>query len=130
MRAALRDPNVGDPRAQELLEVHEGLTLWTDRVRLRHGLNWRRGWSLLVVPGLAEQPIAQPERGDTVIPVVVRDLVQLSSGLIEPVGIAQRHELVVGHDRVGSRRDLPRAGLHVQGLELLEGVGALRDSQR
>ncbi len=79
---------------------------------------------------LGEQPVAQHPRGHAVVAVVDGDLVDQAGCFVVPLGVAGGHELVVDDDRVGGVGDRGVAGLHVEGLELLDRVGALGDPDR
>src|SRR5439155_8140824 len=68
----------------------------------------------------AEQPVAELERRDAVLLVVLGDLV-------EDALLARLDPLLVGDDRLAALGHSRVALLHVEGLDLLDSVARLRD---
>ena len=75
------------------------------------------------LPGAGDEPVAQQQRGEAVVAVVVADLVEQRdlAGLAVPV---------VDDDAVAARDNLRRAGRHVEALEALDRVARLADAHR
>ena len=80
---------------------------------------------------MRQQPVAQPQRGDAVVPVVLGDLVELRLPGGRVPRVAQVARLGVLGDRVGRGRHLalPRLVAHVEGFELLQRVRAAAHPQ-
>ncbi len=123
-------PDPVEARTQERLEADEGHPLVGRSLHRRFGHGrrvLRRRASGARAGPPCQQPVAQHPRRHAVVAVVGGDLVEQRGGVGQPLGVAGRHELVVDDDRVGGVGDgrLPRG--HVERLELLDRVRALRD---
>ncbi len=123
---ALGDDDVVDEGPHRCLEL-EGVAPLLADLDLAHLLG--QGRAPVVADGLGpagQQPVAQLEGGDAVVLVVVGDLGDERSGLVVAALGAGGGELVVDDDALRAPLDLALAGVHVEGLELLDRVRALR----